>query len=206
MVATREDRLGAMESTAAARRAGAPLVRINRSQQQRRPTSRASRDAEKWRVDDIYAFDIRAADHLEVISGKFQADDFLVRQLKQRVNLAQICRQDLYAFIGAGPEALFTGRNAAYNLEYGLRYRPTITLECARRWLAVLGETLGVYFQSAENGWHDKLVQIRDLLLQPEGVASEDLCFLASEALPGEAQDFGPMEVIAGPASDTATA
>jgi hypothetical protein len=146
------------------------------------------RHEEKHQVGQVFQFEIFQEDHPKVIAGQRRPDDPLVVQLKQHINSAAITRRDLYLFIGDGPEALFSNENQAYNLEYGLRHRPTITLDCVRRWLAVLGETMGTYFQSIETGWHDNLVALREAVLAAP--PSEELLVLARAAVPQqEGQD-----------------
>ena len=102
-------------------------------------------------VDDVMHFEIFDAVHDEVRAGSRRTDDQLVACLKDEINSAQITRRDLYAFIGdAESGGLFENANQAYNLEYGLRSRATISLDCAARWLAVLGKELIFEFRPIE--------------------------------------------------------
>ena len=122
-------------------------VQLHRSTGGTRGGRRTSCDGDKHTVDQVMQFEIYGADHPDVRSGKQAPDDMLVALLKEEINSAGICRRDLYAFVGTGPGMLFENENQAYNLEYGLRGRSTISLECAKRWLTVLGKELVIEFR-----------------------------------------------------------
>jgi len=125
-----------------------PKVDINRSKNKtktRRPRSHNLID--KHTADQMMSFEIYGIDHPNVRSGKRSPDGELVTMLKNEINTSNISRRDLYSFIGNGPNALFDSENQVYNLEYGLRQRATITLDCTRRWLALLGKELVIEFR-----------------------------------------------------------
>lgn len=121
-------------------------VRIHRSEGERRRRPRLS-DSEKRTVDQMMVFEIYSPSHPDVLSGKRAPDDMLVTMLKEEIARVGISRRDLYSYIGNEPGCLFENENQAYNLEYGLRQRSTISLECAKRWLTVLGRELVIEFR-----------------------------------------------------------
>lgn len=135
------------QSNGAGRRQSKPKVQIHRSTEGSRGGRRLSADGDKHTVDQVMQFEIYTPDHPDVRAGKRAPDDMLVVLLKGEINSAGICRRDLYAFVGTGPSMLFENENQAYNLEYGLRGRSTISLECAKRWLTVLGKELIIEFR-----------------------------------------------------------
>ena len=106
-----------------------PLVRLNRSRQHGRDPRR------KHGVDGPMEFEIFHLSHPAVCAGTRRADDDLVMVLKEMVMSTGLTRKRLYDFIGI----LFLNENAVYNLEYGLRTRPSISLENASRWARVMG-------------------------------------------------------------------
>jgi hypothetical protein len=105
---------------------------------------------DKKTVDQVMQFEVVGTDHPDVVSGSRPPDDVLVVMLKNEINTVGLTRRDLYAFVGEGEGMLFENENQAYNLEYGLRKRPTISLDCAARWLAVVGKRLVIDFQPIE--------------------------------------------------------
>ena len=105
---------------------------------------------DKKTVDQVMQFEVVGTDHPEVVSGDRPPDDVLVVMLKEQINTVGLTRRDLYAFVGEGEGMLFENENQAYNLEYGLRKRPTISLDCAARWLAVIGKRLVIGFEPVE--------------------------------------------------------
>jgi hypothetical protein len=161
-----------------------PKVQINRSQGGSRARGAAGGE-DKWTVDQPMQFEIFGEDHPEVLADKRKADDVLVQQLKREVNSAGICRRNLYDFIGSEDEGgLFENENQAYNLEYGLRQRPTITMECVRRWLTILDRQIVTVIQRDEGGWLTSLLQLREAVL--EAKPSEELVALAEAGDPGD--------------------
>ena len=151
-IQSRESMLNRMEQAADARRTRTPKVEINRSAKGAAKGSRRATAAadEKKTVDQVMYFEPVGADHPDVISGARDPDDMLVSMLKQEINSVGLSRRDLYAFVGTGEGMLFENENQAYNLEYGLRKRPTISLDCAARWLAVIGKRLVIGFEPGE--------------------------------------------------------
>lgn len=149
---SREAMLSKMEKASGVRRE--PKVRLGISASAPRGASgrrhRPSAD-DKRTVDQVMHFEIVGTDHPDVVSGSRLPDDFLVVMLKQEINAVGLSRRDLYAFVGEGEGALFENENQAYNLEYGLRKRPTISLDCAARWLAVVGKRLSIEFLPIED-------------------------------------------------------
>ena len=94
----------------------------------------------------------------------------MVVRLKVAMNASGFARRDLYTFIGAGQGALFVNKNQVYNLEYGLRERSTITLDCAVKWLAILGLELELVFQPLGSDALGQLVALRNAVAAgPEG-------------------------------------
>ena len=164
---SREDLLARMERAGSQPRRQ-PRVQIHRSQNvQPRARSTAQAGEDKRTVDQPLQFEIYTASHPDVLADKRQVDDALVQQLKAEINASGISRRDLYAFIG--PEdrgGLFKNENQAYNLEYGLRGRPTITLECVGRWLAVLGKELVTVFQASDGGWFERMLELQHEMKQ----------------------------------------
>lgn len=144
--ASREELLNRIEQASGSGRRQ-PKVQIHRSTGGSRGGRRMTAEDDKHTVDQVMRFEIYTRDHPEVRAGRQAQDDMLVALLKREINSAAICRRDLYTYIGNGPGALFDGENQAYNLEYGLRKRSTISLECAKRWLAVLGKELVIEFR-----------------------------------------------------------
>jgi hypothetical protein len=142
----RQQLLERMERTSGARRE--PKVRLGVSNGGARTSTRRhhQRDDDKRTVDQVMQFEIVGTDHPEVLSGQRPPDDVLVTMLKQEINSVGLSRRDLYAFVGEGEGMLFENENQAYNLEYGLRKRPTISLDCASRWLAVIGKEMQIAF------------------------------------------------------------
>lgn len=125
-----------------------------------RPKPRRTSSGSQQRSDQVLEFEIYGEDHPNVISGDRKPDDMLVAQIKREINASGITRADLYSFVGDGEGCLFKNENQAYNLEYGLRQRPSISLECARRWLAIFGKDMVIVFQNKENGWFDNMVDV----------------------------------------------
>lgn len=164
---SREELLGRMEQTAGTTRR-TPKVQIGRTQNKGNAARRSAPTNGKFTADQLLHFDIYGEDHPEVLQGKQKADDYLVQQLKREINTAGISRKDLYAFIGDGEGMLFKNANQAYNLEYGLRGRATITMECARRWLTIIGKEVITVFQTADDGWFDSLLALREAVLRGE--------------------------------------
>jgi hypothetical protein len=138
---SREELLSRMEASSGTRR---PRVLINQHNATRR---RNVFSDEKHTVDQVLHFEIYNAEHPDVISGKRKPDEPLVVRLKDEINTIGLTRRDLYSFIGAGDGTLFENENQAYNLEYGLRKRATISLECAERWLTIIGKELVIEFR-----------------------------------------------------------
>jgi hypothetical protein len=124
--------------------------------------------AGKVMADTPFNFEIRGPNHPDVLAGKYQVDDRLVVRLKELLNASGLCRRDLFLFVGDGPNALFADRNAAYNLDYGLRYRGTITFDCADRWLHVLGLELQLVYQPLDSNAHNYLLELRQAILDGE--------------------------------------
>jgi hypothetical protein len=150
-----------------------------------KPPRRMPPESEKKKVDDQLVYEPMGPGHPHVISGKRQRpDDFLVRQIKKKISGAGMTRRDLYSFVGDGPGALFRDNNAAWNLEYGLRDRPTITIESMRRWMIVMNSRMGVFFQAAEGGWFDALIELRDAVLEGRDLTVEEYVELARRAVP----------------------
>ena len=164
---SRDDLLARMEQAGSQPRRQ-PRVQIHRTQNvQPRARGAARNGDDKRTVDQPLQFEIYTANHPDVLADKRQVDDALVQQLKAEINASGISRRDLYAFIG--PEdrgGLFKNENQAYNLEYGLRGRPTITMECVGRWLAVLGKKLVTVFQTNEGGWFDRMLELQHEMKQ----------------------------------------
>ena len=106
---------------------------------------------DKKTVDQVMQFEVVGTDHPDVVSGARPPDDVLVAMLKNEINSVGLTRRDLHAFVGDGEGMLFENENQAYNLEYGLRKRPTISLDCAARWLAVVGKQLVIDFALLED-------------------------------------------------------
>jgi hypothetical protein len=181
---------------ASAQRKGAKKAKVTiRRSDQGKGARRMPPEHEKQGIDDPLVYEPIGPDHHSVISGRRQRpDDFLVAQIKKKITASGLTRRDLYAFVGSGPESLFKDNNAAYNLEYGLRDRPTITMECARRWMSVMGSRMGVFFQSAEGGWHDALLELRDAVLEGRDLTVEEYVELAKRALPPDPDDCAIME------------
>ena len=151
-ILSREVTLARMEEASGTRRVRAPKVEINRSA---KGASKGARRApaggdDKKTVDQVMYFEPVGPDHPEVLSGSRDPDDMLVALLKEEINSVGLTRRDLYAFVGTGEGMLFENENQAYNLEYGLRKRATISLDCANRWLAVVGKQLSITFVAAE--------------------------------------------------------
>ena len=147
---SREAMLARMETSSGARRE--PKVRLGISNG---GTPRGSRRAQpgaddKRTVDQVMQFEVVGTDHPEEVSGERAPDDMLVAMLKQEINAVGLTRRDLYAFVGEGEGMLFENENQAYNLEYGLRKRATISLDCASRWLAIVGKQLIIEFRPIE--------------------------------------------------------
>jgi hypothetical protein len=149
MTISREDKLGRMAESSGTRRA--PKVQIHRSTSGPRQGRRTSPDDDKHTADQVLVFEIFDGLHADVRSAERKPDEELVVLLKKEINQSGMTRRDLYAFIGDGPGMLFDSENQAYNLEYGLRKRPTITMECARRWLAIIGKKMVVSFEPADD-------------------------------------------------------
>ena len=167
MTTSREALLARMEQAGGAGRRK-PLVQINRSAGTpgRARAARVAGD-EKRTVDASLYFEIFGLDHPQVIADKRKPDDEIVRQLKTEINAAGINRRHLYQFIGPAERGgLFENENQAYNLEYGLRQRPTITMECLDRWLQVLGKRKVVVFENIESGWFGKLLELQKELAE----------------------------------------
>jgi hypothetical protein len=204
----RAAKLREMEEAAALRRASGRIV-IGRSRPHppAGPPRRAMPE-EKQGADQPIAYEIYGRDHPDVISGSRKsptgstlgADDPFVIQLKVRINAAGITRREICTtFVGFGPNHLFENDNQAYNLEYGLRWRPTITLSCARRWLAILGDQLGTLIQpTGGSGWHDNLLRLRDEVASSTLPEMEELRELAASATPGNGNDLLIMPIIRG--------
>ena len=138
----RQERLARMEQSSNARRV--PRVTLG---QKDANAKRVPFKGEKHTADQMIHFEAYTSSHPDVISGKRKPDDKFVLLIKNEVNNANLSRRDLYAFIGTGEGALFENENQAYNLEYGLRKRSTISLECAERWLAIIGKEMVITFQ-----------------------------------------------------------
>ena len=164
---SRDDLLARMERAGTQTRRQ-PRVQIHRTQNSKPRTRSASQAGEDKRtVDQPLLFDIYGPSHPDVLADKRQTDDALVQQLKAEINASGITRRDLYAFIGPEEKGgLFKNENQAYNLEYGLRCRPTITLECVGRWLAVLGKELVTVFQTTEGGWFERMLELQHEMKQ----------------------------------------
>lgn len=128
----------------------------------RTASPRKSTEETKYTLDQAFVFEVYRENHPDVLTGERSADSELVRQLKEEINASGIARRDLYAFIGTGPDALFENENQAYNLEYGLRKRATITLSSARRWLTVLGKEIHIVFQDRSDGWLISLMSLQN--------------------------------------------
>jgi hypothetical protein len=199
----RAARLTRMEQQAAASRRGGLRIQLNRSQQPGRSARRSMPPhEEKQRADDPLVYVVYGPSHPDVISGRRAdgPDDPLVAQLKRRINSSGITRKEICAaFVGGSPGCLFENANQVYNLVYGLRSRPTITLECARRWLAVFGEQLGTFFQAADgNGWHDQLVRLRGAVAGG-GLPERDMRLLVDGSAPPDDNDLLVMPMVEGP-------
>ena len=138
---SREELLSRMEASSGTRR---PRVLINQQNSSRRRTAFSD---EKHTVDQVLHFEVYNAEHADVIAGRRKPDEPLVVRLKNEINEIALTRRDLYSFIGTGEGTLFENENQAYNLEYGLRKRATISLECAERWLTILGKELVIDFR-----------------------------------------------------------
>jgi hypothetical protein len=151
-ILSRESMLARMEETNGTRRTRTPKVEINRSAKgATKGARRAAAGADdKKTVDQVMYFEPVGPDHPEVLSGSRDPDDMLVALLKEEINSVGLTRRDLYAFVGSGDGMLFENENQAYNLEYGLRKRATISLDCANRWLAIVGKQLNIAFVPAE--------------------------------------------------------
>ena len=143
MTNKREELLKRMEESNGSRK---PLVSINQRSTRRRTVS----SSDKYTIDQSLQFEIYDAEHPLVISGKRKPDDILVCRLKAEINSMNITRRDLYSFIGNVEGALFENENQAYNLEYGLRMRATISMECAERWLTIIGKRMQIEFVAIE--------------------------------------------------------
>ncbi len=152
-ILNREALLARMEESNGTKRARTPKVKLNRSAQgntSRGPGRAAQGADDKRTVDQVMVFEVIGPDHPDVITGVREPDDMLVALLKDEINLVGLSRRDLYAFVGEGEGMLFENENQAYNLEYGLRKRATISLDCADRWLAVVGKRLSISFLPIE--------------------------------------------------------
>ena len=148
---SREALLSKMERASGVKKE--PKVRLGISSGSSRGQARRHHQSpdDKRTVDQVMQFEIVGTDHPEVVNGSRPPDDFLVVMLKQEINEVGLSRRDLYAFVGEGEGMLFENENQAYNLEYGLRKRPTISLDCAARWLAVVGKRLSIEFLPLED-------------------------------------------------------
>ena len=199
-----EELLNRIEGSRPARRSSSarsggtsPRVQINRSTRGTaangsRPARRVLSNGEKHSADSVMNYEIYTAQHPDVQDGKRPADELLVELVKREVNAAQIRRRDLYDFVGSDATALFTNENQAYNLDYGLRQRASITLECANRWLAVLGKRLGVIAVPIDAD--PALYATLDLEVKPLPVATRyDFCHDETSDMiyPSPAEDGG---------------
>ena len=127
-----------------------PRVQLRRfASTNRQPRSSSVQSEEKRSADQVMYFEIITADHESVRNGSRQPDDLLVQLLKTAVNEAEITRRYLYQFVGEGEGMLFQNVNQVYNLDYGLRHRSMITIECAQRWLTMIGKELVINFVDA---------------------------------------------------------
>jgi len=131
-------RVEAGAAATAARARKSPL-RIHRQERQggRRPMPE-----DKVGLEDPFVYEIVGPDHPLVVSGQRLADDEMVILIKQAINAAGVTRRDMQEYVGSDEGALFENKNQAYNLEYGLRERGTITYECAYRWSIILNKRL----------------------------------------------------------------
>lgn len=131
-----------------------PKVDINRTARAARATTRNARHAAtadaKHTVDQVMEFPIIGADDPAVMRGDREPDNMLVAALKAEINRARLTRRDMYAFIGTEEGMLFADENSAYNLEYGLRCRATISIDSANRWLNIVGKRLVISFEDLE--------------------------------------------------------
>ncbi len=193
MTSSSDTVLSRIEDAARGRQQAAPrAIQIRRSERDGRRRGGGGPKPKRG-IDDPFVYTIYTETHPDVISGRRAAgaDDEMVRQLKARINASEITRRYLYQFVGEGPGFLFRDNNSAYNLEYGLGERPTITLQCLRRWLAVFGEQVVVCFQNVENGWHDNLLALRDEVLRADRLSPvpPDVRALAEAARAGGPED-----------------
>ena len=158
----RRQRLQRMEQSTSQRKKRRRGVQLGVSAKAGRTASpRKSTEETKYTLDQVFVFEVYRENHPDVLTGERAADSELVRQLKEEINASGIARRDLYAFIGTGPDALFENENQAYNLEYGLRKRATISLSSARRWLTVLGKEMHIVFQDRSDGWLISLMSLQ---------------------------------------------
>ena len=171
------------QSNGSGRRQPKPKVQIHRSTGGSRGGRRLSADGDKHTVDQVMQFEIYTPDHPDVRAGKRAPDDMLVVLLKGEINSAGICRRDLYAFVGTGPSMLFENENQAYNLEYGLRKRATITMDSVHKWMSIIGKEFMMITQTVDAGWFNAVLDIRDRLLSDEGVTVEELRELAERSV-----------------------
>jgi len=152
-------------------------VQILRSERSARTTPSPLRRQEKYLADELLNYELRDETHPDVVSGVRKQDDPLVLLLKDKLNTSGLTRRDLYQFIGDGPGSLFENKNQVYNLEYGLRERPTITTSCAQRWLATMGLELDIVFQPIGSNLMQRLLDLRQVVL--EGKSPEELQAMA---------------------------
>ena len=154
-------------------------VKINRSKRATPTRRHLQHNEDKHTADQIIQFEHVGLDHPEVLRGERAPDDAIVTLLKQEINDAGISRRDLYGFIGEGEGKLFVNENQAYNLEYGLRKRATITMDSVHKWMSIIGKEFMMITQTVDNGWFNAVMEIRDRLLSDEPVTVEELRELA---------------------------
>ena len=95
--------------------------------------------------DDPFNYIVYYEDHPLVEKGEVKRDDDLVVLVKEMVNTSRITRSYLIKnFVGKGN--LLSDKGVAYNLEYGLRNRKSITWDTAQIWARICGKkiTLGL--------------------------------------------------------------
>jgi hypothetical protein len=132
---------------------------------------------ESNRTSPIF-LDIYTADHEDVLSGDKGIDDQLVVSIKTDLNNSGLSREDI-AIIAAGLDEPID-ESSLYNMWYGLRTRSTMTVGSALKWMQILGRELIIITQNMENGWFDKLLELREAV--ERSAPKEELRELAKES------------------------
>lgn len=102
----------------------------------------------KISADAPLCYPIVTASHPDVVQDLRDPDDRMVVLIKNAINESEITRRQMESAVL--PDGTVMTPTVAYNCEYGLRKRGTITLAGADRWAGLLGKRIVVTLEDID--------------------------------------------------------